>query len=165
MLLIKFEAPDLQRAGAGGDKNVLGKQGFPALDGHLARPGQPRPALDHPDLVLAQQACHAACQGVGRRAGVGVHLAVVQAGAIDLDPQFFHGAQHVEVLRLLDEVLGGDTAPVQAHPARGVHLHHGDRQSQLRRADGGDVAAGSGTDDRYVCIGIGHGVLPNSGCC
>ena len=51
----------------------------------------------------------------------------------------------------------GDAADIQAGAAQGVAaLDHGDFQSQLRRTDGANIAAGAGTDHDHIklCHGL-----------
>jgi len=48
------------------------------------------------------------------------------------------------------QILGRDAAPVQADAAQMFAFHDGHVQPQLRAADGGHVAAGSGADDDKI---------------
>src|SRR6266478_6110807 len=52
--------------------------------------------------------------------------------------------------------LGRDAAPVQADAAEIGFFHDRGLETELRRADRGDIAAGTGTDDDDVVGCIGH---------
>src|SRR5206468_8926434 len=75
---------------------------------------------------------------------------VVPLEAAQADPDLGGAAEERDDLRVPQQRLGGDAAPVQAHAAGPVVLHDADGETELGAADRGDVAAGAGPDDRDV---------------
>ena len=86
------------------------------------------------------------------------HLGQVQAQALDLDAVVGEVLAGVlVVLGRLQQRLGGNAADVGAGAAQGRAalgvlplVDAGDVEAELRRADGGDVAAGAAADDDDV---------------
>src|SRR5216684_6462665 len=58
--------------------------------------------------------------------------------------------------RRAQQRLGRDAAPVQANPAQIGFFNDRGLETKLRRANGGDIAAGAGTDDDDVEGCVGH---------
>ncbi len=61
----------------------------------------------------------------------------------------------VEQLGGVKQRIGGDAADIEAGPAMGLALlYHSDVHAELRRADGADIAAGTGANDDEI---VRHG--------
>src|SRR5688572_11162417 len=63
----------------------------------------------------------------------------------------------MEDFRRAQQRLGRDATPVQADAAEVRALDDRGPESELRRTDGSDVAAGAGADDDDVKTGVSHG--------
>ena len=83
----------------------------------------------------------------------------VVADVVGLQPIVLGVLHVVEDFRRAQQRLGRDAAPVQADTAEIVALDDGRLETELRRADGGDIAAGAGADDQNVEIRVSHTVL------
>jgi methionine-S-sulfoxide reductase len=126
-------------------------------------------ALDPLDLVLLEQ--------VRDAVGVRLHhrvLAALHRGEVELDPRHAHAVFAQSVARLeeplarLEERLARDAPDAHAGASEGgLLLDAGDAEPQLRGADRGDVAAGSGTDDDDVVLGhdASGGMVPEGRLC
>ena len=66
-------------------------------------------------------------------------------------------------LRRAQQRLGRNASPIVADAAEIGLLDHGGLEPELRRADRGDVAAGTGADDDDVEGSVGHDFLPTLG--
>ena len=64
------------------------------------------------------------------------------------------------ISRRAQQRLGRDAAPVQADAAEVLALHHRGLHAELRRADGGDVAAGAAAEHDQVEALVSHCSLP-----
>ncbi len=62
----------------------------------------------------------------------------------------------MEDFRRAQQRLGRDATPVQANAAQVIALDDRSLEAKLRRADGGDVTAGTGADDQYVEGSVSH---------
>ena len=115
-----------------------------------------RLAPDHRDFVLLHQEADAVIEPLGHRAralddGRGVEADIVGFQSVVL------GVLHVvEDFRRAQQRLGRDAAPVETNAAEIIALDDGRLEAELRRADGGDIAAGAGADDENVEGGVGH---------
>ena len=125
-------------------------------DLQFTRPGQPALAVHDRDLIFLQQVGDAAGKFLRNLAGARDDLFQIETGL--LDRQAVLGRmRHIAVdFRRAQQRLGRNTAPVEADAAQMLALHHGHLEAKLRRADGGDVTAGSATDNDNVEIAIGH---------
>ena len=118
------------------------------LDRALA--GQPGAALDPVDLVLLEEQLDAAGQPLDDLVLAGLHLGHVEADGrlTDRQPPVLPVLRDLERVRVLEERLGRDAAPVEAGAAEHRRaLDHRGAKPELRRADGGDVAARPRPDD------------------
>ena len=113
--------------------------------------------LDPGDLVLFEQKLHAF--GVGAH-----HLALARLHARQVQLHLAHGNAVVlqrmlslmEILRGLQQRLGGNAADIQACPAQRLTLLDARHlQPQLRRANGADITARARADYDNV-KGFGH---------
>src|SRR5437763_16272251 len=68
----------------------------------------------------------------------------------------------MENLGRAQQRLGRDAAPVETDAAKIGLFDHRGLEAELRRADRGDVAAGTGADDDDVEGSVGHGLLARS---
>ncbi len=166
-LLVRLQPRQHARPRAGGDDDVLGliaarrecafgRFALGGLHRHLAGRVDRSLAPDHRHLVLLHQEADAVVQPLGDGARtlddfgrviadiVGFQAIVLGVLEIVVD---FGGAQ---------QRLGWDAAPVEADAAQPVALDDGRLEAELRRADGGDIAAGPGTDDEDVEARIRH---------
>src|SRR6185312_11274958 len=129
------------------------------LHGDLAGRIDRRLAPDHRDLVLLHQEADAVIEPLRDAARALDDLGRVIADIVGLQAVGL-GVLHVVIdLGRAQERLGRDAAPVEADAAEIFALDNGRLEAELRRADGGDVAAGAGADDDDVEGGIGHLVL------
>ena len=70
------------------------------------------------------------------------------------------GVLHIVIdLGRAQQRLGRDAAPVQADAAEMIALDDGGLEAELRRADRGDIAAGTGADDEKVEGSVSHDFL------
>ena len=69
-----------------------------------------------------------------------------------LMPQVVGVADEVHDVGVLEERLAGDAAPVEAEAADAVFFEEDDGLAELRRANGGDVAARAAADDRDIVV-------------
>ena len=126
-----------------GARCAAGEAAGAGMEGHLVLPEQIQDAvvvLAH-DLVLARE-----------------HPRDVDRQTLDVDPVVGKGVPRVlEILRRLQERLGRNTANVSAGTAeRRLAVGHrpvvdaGSSEAELRGANGGGVAAGTGADDDDV---------------
>src|SRR5690606_39498100 len=85
----------------------------------------------------------------------GVHLRHVdrRRRAADVDAPFRRFLRELQRVRVLEQCLRRDAAPVQARAAkRRLLLDDGDLEPELRGADGRDVSAGARSYDDQVVI-------------
>ena len=166
--LVRLEAGQHARPRAGGDDDVLGL---------IVRPARARPwalrlfeaftvtlpgasIIASPqitdDLVLLHEEADAVVEAFGHAARALDHGGGVIADIVGFQPIVL-GVLHVVInFRRTQQRLGRDAAPVEADAAEIVALDDRRLEAELRRADGGDVAAGPGTDDEDVERGVGH---------
>ncbi len=141
------------RAGAGGDDDVLGREGLGALLAlHLERVGalEGSRAHVHGDLVLLHQVRDALVELFGdataalhHRLKIGLYLFGNQAVIL--------GVLHVvKDLGRAQQRLGRDAAPVEADPAEQLALDDRRLEPELRGADRRDIAAGARSEDDDV---------------
>ncbi len=107
------------------------------------------------DLVLLEQELDAAGQFLDRGSLFALQRGEIELDLTGLDPELCQRAMRglVEQLRAMQQRLGGNAAQIEASPAqRLARLGAGDLEAQLRGADGGDIAAGSGADDEEVVV-------------
>ena len=150
---IRLEAGDVLGGRPRGQDDALGLVRL-ALHLHATAAQQAAEALQHGHLVLLHEELDAL--------GVLQHDAVLalddglQVGAqgllVHAIDAIVRGHLHLlEAVGALQPGLGGDAAPVEAGAAQlGILLHHGDAQAELGGADGGDVAAGTRTQDEKI---------------
>ena len=92
---------------------------------------------------------------------VGVDANHVDADVLGVDADLLAVQRLVVDLGRVEQRLGGDAAAQEAGAAEAVVLlDDDDLHSKLSGADGGDIAAGAGADDREVVQG--HEVLQKS---
>src|SRR5262245_27859090 len=170
-LLVGLEAGQHPRPRAGGDDDVLGliAAGGERAFGRLRRDRRHRDlawrldrrhAPDYGDLVLAHQEADAIVESLryGTRA---LHHGGRIVGDLFRREAVILGMLQVMVdLGRAQQRLGGDAAPVQADAAEIIALDDRSRKPELRRADRGDVAARTRTDDDDVEGGLSHAASP-----
>jgi hypothetical protein len=113
-----------------------------------------QPAVAHMDgnLVFLHQMRDALIKLLGHAArafddGIDISSDIVGGEAVIL------GMLHVMIdFGRTQQRLGGDAPPVKANPAESLALDNRNLQAKLRRADGGNVTAGSGTEDDEVVV-------------
>ena len=113
-------------------------------------------AVDHGDLVLLQQEADAARQLLGDLARPLHHRRQVEFYVVGGETELAEVVQQMVDLGRAQQRLGRDAAPVQADAAEIGFLDNRSLEAKLRRADGGDVAAGAGADDDDVEGCVGH---------
>ena len=125
----------------------------PSTTSTLPASGDRRGALDPFDLVLLEQKLDALGQAGHDLVLARLHLVHVDAdGAFaDRDAPFLDVLNDLERVRVLEQRLGRNAAPDQAGAAeRFLLLDDRHLQSQLRRANGRDVPAGSCANDHDI---------------
>ena len=154
-LSIDLDAGHAARRRSGRDDDVrAGAQrlrvAFEDVDAAVAR--EPRRALDPVDLVFLEQELDALRQTGDDAVFARVHLRHVDAdGRLGASPSVMpHSLRllhDLERVRVFEQRLGRNAAPDQAGAAeRLLLLDDRDLKSELRGADRGHVAAGSGAD-------------------
>ena len=123
---------------------------FGAGYGQLVFTGDTRAAAVAGYLVFSQQAGNAAGQCFDYFTRALLRRAVIETGTINSNADRFHLGEGMKNLGLVNQVLGGNAAPVQAHPTDLVFLDNSDLHAKLRGTDRGHVAAGTGADDCNV---------------
>ena len=161
-LLVDLDALEARNVRAGGDDDGFRFQRLGLAVGgfHLDLAGRhdAADALNAIDLVLLEEIGDALDVAVDAFVLELHHGGEVERGLADLD------AHAGELMPGLFKQFGGvqqrlrrNAADVEAGAAEGlVLLDHRDLHAELRRADGADVAAGTGADDDEV---VGHGDL------
>ena len=160
--LIHLDAGQRDAFGARGDDDVLGVVGGIAHR-HLAGGGHTAFALQPGDLVLLEQELDALGVGADDLTLAGLHLLEVERDGADIDAMLGELVLRlVEMLRGLQQRLGGDAADIEAGAAECRALFHaGDLHAELGGADRADIAAGTGADDDDVEAVSHNRVLPS----
>ena len=162
-IAIRLQPRQLPRARAGGQDDGGGGQVFNALvggDSDAAFGGDGRHAHEDGDLVLLHQMADAARKLFGHPARPGDDGGQVIADPVGLQPEFLGPVHQVEHLGRAQHRLGRNAAPVQADTAQVLALDDGNLLAQLRRPDGGNIAARAGPDHDHVEGLGGHGLSP-----
>ncbi len=110
------------------------------LHAHFAGLVQKGLAADGVDLVLLEQVVHARSTLVGDGAGALDELGPVVGDVLDREGGTFRVRHTVVELRIVQQRLGWDAAPVVAGAAATLLLHTSDFFAQLGSADGCDIA-------------------------
>ena len=165
--LVRLEAGQHARPRAGGDDDVLGliragaeralrRFALGGLHRHLAGRVDRRLAPDDRHFVLLHQEADAVVEPLRDGARARDHGLRVVADIVGFQPIVLGVLHVVENLGRAQQRLGRDAAPVEANAAEIIALDDGRLEAELRRADGGHVAAGAGADDQNVEIAVGH---------
>ena len=166
-LPVGLEPGQHARPRAGRDDDVLGLIGAGAeralrrlalagLHGDLAGRFDRRLAPDHRHLVLLHQEADAVVEPLRHRARALHHGGRIEAHLLGRQPVILGVLHVVENLGRAQQRLGRDAAPVEADAAEILALDDRGLEAELRRADGGDIAARSGADDDDVEGGVSH---------
>ena len=146
-------------AGAGGEDDVLGLvEGDLAVgagDFDFAVNSHGAIAHDGVDFIFAEEEIHAFAHAFGHAAAAGHHLAEIVGSPFHMEAVFFGMVEVVHHFGAFEQGLGGDTAPVEAHPAERLALDHGSFHTELRSPDRGNIAAGSASNDDNI-VGLRH---------
>ncbi len=152
-LAVRLHAGQGTRPGAGRDDDVRGLD-HPLAGRHHQRGGaaEARRPRDHLHPVLPEQ--HADAVRERRH-----HLAAAVDRATEVEVEVLVGdadrravADRAHDPGGVEQRLARDASPVQAEAAQRVALDQRGSEAELRRADGGDVAAGARPDDRDVVL-------------
>jgi len=154
-LTVDVEAGQTARVRAGGEHDGLAGVLLPA-GLHRERSDQLALGGHIVDLRCAHQALQALVQAGDDTVLVRVDAGHVDADKLGLDAELFRLAGLVGDLTSVQQGLGRDTTSVQAGAAELVLLDQGDRQADLRGAQGGRVAAAAAAQDDDVAA-VGHG--------
>ncbi len=160
-LAVKFEKGKFHRHAARGEDDVLRGDFLGARvadDFNRVGIDQLAEALEHLNLVLLHQVLHAAGQLVHD-----FTLALHHGGEVELDlagDDAVRGEtflRKVEVLAGGKQRLAGNTADIETGAAEGlVFFDDGGLETELGGADGGNVAAGTATNDDELVIKVRH---------
>ena len=160
---IDLDARHAARRGAGRHDNLarLKRLRLAAAHLHAAAARQTRAALDPVDLVLLEQELDAFGETLDDLVLAGLHAGHVDRralrGVAERDAPLLRVLHDLERVRVLEQRLRGDAAPIEARAAeRRLALDHGHVQAELGGADRGDVAAGARADNQDV-VGVRHG--------
>jgi hypothetical protein len=118
-------------------------------------PRDRRLAPDHVDLVFLHQEADAVIETLGNAARARHYGLGVEARIVGLEAELLGMGDVVEDLGGAQQRLGGDAAPVEADAAEMLALDDGGLEAELGGPDGGDIAAGPGTDDDDV-VSVRH---------
>src|SRR5690606_25814919 len=161
LLAVELDPTHLDRRRAGRDDDPLGGRQTPRpavlradLDG-VPRHDAPAP-LDDLGPVRLQQAAHAARQLLDDAVLPVLHLLSVDGQAVHLDAVRADGLSLRVEVRVGDQRLRGDAAPVEAHSAVLFFFDTGGLHAELRQPDGTDITAGTPAKDNRVKL-VGHG--------
>ena len=159
-LLVHRHAGERGRFAAGGDNDVFRGMHGP-IDIHLPAGDDAAGAFEPGDLVLTEQEFDAFDVGADNLPLAGLHAGKVQCDPGHHDAVIGEGVGRlIEILRRVQQRLGGDAAHVQAGAAEGgAFFDAGHFHAQLRGSDGANVAAGAGADNDDV-EGFGHVTNP-----
>src|SRR5512132_4544399 len=113
-------------------------------------------APDDGDLVLAHEEANTVVEPFRYRARALDHCGGIESHRFGRQPVVLGMLQIVEDLGRAQQRLGGNATPVEADAAEIIALDDRGGKTELRRADGGDVAAGTGADDDDVEGGLSH---------
>ena len=133
-----------------GSERAFGRLRLTRLDDDLARRVDHRFAPNDRDLVLAHEKADAVIEPLRHHArtfddGGGIVSDVLRGEAVVLR------VLHVMIdLGRTQQRLGGNAAPVEANAAEIIPFDDRGLEPELRRADRGDIAAGSRADDDDV---------------
>ncbi len=160
---VGLEARQGPRPRAGGDDDVpgldIGKRlARFANDGDRASAFQPRRPVDHGDVVLPHEIGDAVGKPLGHFAAPLDHRREIEADIVGGEPELGRVPHRPVELGGAEQRLGGDAAPVEADAAEMLALDDRGLHAELRRADGGDIAAGAGADDGEIEARVSHGV-------
>ena len=168
-LFVESGARQRARIGAGGDDDVLADHGLWLRAGNLDLPAagiafhEAALAVEERDLVFLEQENDAVVILLHDLVLAAQHFAQIERQAVYLDAVVGEGmARVIVVFRRLQQRLGRDAADIRTGaPQRWLAIgalpvvDAGGSEPQLRRADGGDIAAGTATDDYDIKI-LGH---------
>ena len=141
---------------AGGDHDLVGcRHALRVAVDHLdpSAPGDRRGAFDPFDLVLPEEELDALGEARDHFVLAGLHLVHVDADRAlgDRDTPLLDVLDDLERVRVLEQRFGRNAAPDQARAAeRILLLDDRDLQTQLRRTNGRDVAAGSSANHHNI---------------
>ena len=149
-IAVGLEPRQLSRPRTGGQNDVLGLKLFGALvglDRDLALGGQCRRAHEDGDLVFLHQMADATRKLAGDGPRAFHHSLQVVVDPRRLEAEILGPLHQVIYLGGSEHRLGGNAAPVEADPAHVLTLDDCGLQPELRRADSGDIASGTGSDN------------------
>ncbi len=107
--------------------------------------------FDDFDLVLLHQETDALCQTRADLAAAFVGGGVIQFEIIKTKAVFFcAGTQGVSDLGVMKQGLGGDAAHVQTNTAQPLFFNDRGFQTQLGRANGGDITTRTSSNDNNI---------------
>ena len=114
------------------------------------------PAREQGDLVLPEEELDPLGHPVRDPPAPLDRLGIARLEAAEANAVVRGVAHEADHLRVAQQRLGRNAAPVQAHAARPIVLDGRDREPELGAADRRDVAARPGADDRDVELVGGH---------
>ena len=153
---VERQERQVDRGAAGRQQDVLGFEGgraaFVELDDDAGGRGHLGGAVDRLDLVLLEEAADAVGEPLDDRVLASQHRREVELDLADLDAVLGElRAGEEEQLAGVEQGLARDAADVEAGAAEGgALLDAGHLHPKLSGADGGDIAAGAGSNDDQV---------------
>ena len=117
---------------------------------------QPASTLHVLDIVLPQQHPDARGESPDHAAAAVDRLAEVVLEVVDGEAELLGPVEQAEHLRVLEQRLAGNAAPVEADAAELRLLHQRRPQAELARAYGRHVASGAAADYRHVEVIVRH---------
>ena len=149
------------RPRAGGDDDVLGgdrRQRLALFTGQrdAPLPFEPRRAIDHGDAVFLHEKRDAVRQALCHFAAARDHFREIETDIVGAQAELARVLHQVVDLGGAEQRLGGNAAPVEADAAETVTLDDRGLHTELGRANGGHIAAGSAADDDEIEFRIAH---------
>ena len=120
--------------------------------------GNRRDAADVIHFVLLEKQLDAAGQLVGNLAAAADDLVPVELHPVHLQAEVVGVmSQELKDLRVLEQRLGGNAAPVETGAARAIHFHAGYFFPELPRANRSHISGRSAANDNQIIIG--HNII------
>ncbi len=136
--------------------NAFTSVAFAGFDGHFAGSFDRRIAPNHRDFVLLQEKTDAVVEPLRYVARAPHHCGGIVGDVVGGKPVIPGVLEIMKNLRRAEQCLGRDAAPIQTNAAQKLALDNRGFESELCRANGGYIAAGTRADNDDVEVRFGH---------